>query len=162
MPPGQRLLQGSRFDVPLTGPAWQGNNLAPLRRFIWIGTEMVRRPSLAGMTWGSPVLLIRVTLMQPLDLDVVQRDDHLLDQEPHDPLLLSRQEPVPYLVQPGHGDRDLRLVQHRVELDRTGQRCRSPLRELAECRASTASSSAAGRRGRPEAPACSIFSRVER
>ena len=27
--------------------------------------EMVKRPSLAGLTWGSPVLLMRVRLMPP-------------------------------------------------------------------------------------------------
>ncbi|MBA2592219.1 MAG: hypothetical protein H0U97_08150 [Gammaproteobacteria bacterium] len=84
---------------------------------------MVKRPSLAGVTWGSPVFLMRVTFMhlprlgraqlkgqfvdavgaQP-HLDVLRRDDHLLDQDPNDALLLGREQFVPNLVQPGHAD----------------------------------------------------------
>jgi hypothetical protein len=44
-------------------------------------------------------------------LKVVGRDDHLLDQQAHDALLLGREELLPDRVQPGRGNRNLRLVQ---------------------------------------------------
>ena len=54
-------------------------------------------------------------------LQVGARDDHLLDQELHDPHLLGREQLVPNRVELRHGDRDLGLVQGGVEIHRLGQ-----------------------------------------
>ena len=60
MSAGQRHLPGRRAAVRGPGrrsPAWQRNDLRPLRRLIWMGIETVRRPSLAEMTPGLPGLV---------------------------------------------------------------------------------------------------------
>jgi len=51
----------SQGRIASVGPLGRVTSFRPLRRLIWMGTEMVSRPSLAGMTCGAPVLLIRVT-----------------------------------------------------------------------------------------------------
>ncbi len=45
------------------GVGWR-SSFRPPRCLLWMGTGMVRRLSLAAVTWGSPVLLMRVKLMR--------------------------------------------------------------------------------------------------
>jgi len=58
MPAGERQLQGRRLGFSEPAPnalaIREGAIFLPLRRLIWMGTEMVRRPSLAGMIWAPP------------------------------------------------------------------------------------------------------------